>query len=68
MWNLKSKTNECIQQNRNGLTDLENKLVVTSGEKEGRKSMVIGIKGIKRHKLLCQNKYDTKIQCTAQGK
>ena len=29
MWNLKHKTNEWIQQNRNRFTDIENKLVVT---------------------------------------
>ena len=34
MWNLKNKTNECIQQNRNRLTHLENKLVITRGERE----------------------------------
>ena len=26
MWNLKNKTNEWIQQNRNRLTDIENKV------------------------------------------
>ena len=34
MWKLKNKTNESIQQNRNRLTNIENKLVVTS-EKRG---------------------------------
>ena len=37
MWNLKNKTEERIQQNRNRFTDLENKLEVTSGEREGGK-------------------------------
>ena len=37
MWNIKYKTNEHIKQNRNRLTDIENKLVVTSGEREGRR-------------------------------
>ena len=32
MWNLKNKTDEQIQQNRNRLTDTENKLEVTRGE------------------------------------
>ena len=31
---LKNKANECIYQSRNRLTDIENKLVVTSGERE----------------------------------
>ena len=31
MWNLKNNTNEHILQIRNRLTDIENKLVVTSG-------------------------------------
>ena len=30
----KNKTNEYIQQNRNRLTDIENKLVETSGNRE----------------------------------
>ena len=33
MWNLKNNTNEYIQI-RNRLTDIENKLTVTKGEKE----------------------------------
>ena len=41
MWNLK-KYNKLvnIQQERSRLTDIENKLVVTSGEREGRRSEV----------------------------
>ena len=35
MQNLKNKTNGQIQQKRNRCTDTENKLVVSSGEKEG---------------------------------
>ena len=35
MWNIKNKTNECVQQNTNRLRDIENKLVFTSGEREG---------------------------------
>ena len=31
MWNLKNETNGQIQQNRNRLTDTENKLVVSRG-------------------------------------
>ena len=34
MWNLKNKTNECIQQNRNRLTHVENKLVIINRERE----------------------------------
>ena len=34
MWNLKNNTNQCIYKNRNSLTDIEIKLVVTKGEKE----------------------------------
>ena len=37
MLNLKNKTNKCIEQNRNRFTDTENKLVVTNGEREGRR-------------------------------
>ena len=33
MWNLKNKTNEWIQQNKNRLTDIENKLMSTSGDR-----------------------------------
>ena len=36
MYNLKHRTNVHIYKNRNRLTDTENKLVVTSGEREGR--------------------------------
>ena len=50
MCNLKNKTNERIYQNRNELTDTENKLVVTRGERGGRTGKQV--KGIKRHKLL----------------
>ena len=35
MWNLKNKTNECMLQNRNRLTDIESKLVITSRKREG---------------------------------
>ena len=37
MWNLKNETNEYnkTEQNINRLTDIEKKLVVTSGEREG---------------------------------
>ena len=34
MWNLKNKTNKYIYQNRNRLTDAENKLLGTSGERK----------------------------------
>ena len=39
MWNLKNK-NEQIQQNRNRLTDTENKLVATSGERDGGRGKI----------------------------
>ena len=46
-----SKTNECIQQNRNRLADTEDKLVDISGETEaGRGKREYGIR---RCKLLC---------------
>ena len=32
MWNLKNKTNEQTEQNRNSLIDTKNKLVVARGE------------------------------------
>ena len=32
MWNLKNHTDESIYQNRNRLTDIENKLMVTKGK------------------------------------
>ena len=34
MWNLRNKTDECIYQNRNRLTDTKNKRVDTNGERE----------------------------------
>ena len=34
LWNLKEQ-NKCIEQSKNRLTDAENKLVFTSGEREG---------------------------------
>ena len=34
MWNL-NKVNKQTKQNENRLTDIENKLVVTSGERDG---------------------------------
>ena len=44
MGNLKNKTNKCICWNRNRLTDIENKLVVTDGKREGvRGNMGYGI-------------------------
>ena len=35
MWNLKKKYKRTYLQNRNRLTDIENKLMVTKGEKGG---------------------------------
>ena len=38
MWNIKQKKNErTYLQNRNRSTDLENKLMVNKGEREGNK-------------------------------
>ena len=39
-WNLNNKTDECIQQNKNRIADIENKLVVTTGEWEGGKGKI----------------------------
>ena len=36
MWNLKTIIYKEIKQNKNILTDIENKLVVTSGERQDR--------------------------------
>ena len=36
MWNLKKKIIQMNLQNRNRLTDIENKLTVTKGEREGK--------------------------------
>ena len=47
-WNLKYKTNECIQQNRTRLTDVENKLVDMSGGRQGgRAQWGMGLRCIK---------------------
>ena len=35
MWNLKNKTNEYTEQNRNRLIDTENKWVIARGEASG---------------------------------
>ena len=52
MWNLKNKTNERIQQNRNRLTHLENKLVITRGERQRGGTRQESV--IKKHKQLCR--------------
>ena len=52
MWKLKNKTNEWTYQNRNRPTDIENKSVVTSAEKNGEGRGKVGM-GIKRYELLC---------------
>ena len=41
MWKLKSK---CIYPNRNRLTNTESELVVTNGEREGRKGQDKGMR------------------------
>ena len=43
MWDLKDKTNKCIKQSRNRLTEVENNLVVTSRERE-REEGHIGVR------------------------
>ena len=35
MWNLKNGTNELIYKKKNRVTDVENKLMVTKGERWG---------------------------------
>ena len=44
MWNLKSTKNYLIKQKRNRLADTENKLVLTSGEREAGRGN-IGVEG-----------------------
>ena len=39
-WSLNNKTDDCIQQNRNRIADIENKLVVTTGEWEGGRDKI----------------------------
>ena len=41
-WNLKNDTNELIYNNRNRLTDFENKLMVTKGERWGGRGKLGG--------------------------
>ena len=43
MMNLKTNTNECNMQNRNRFIDIENKLDVTNGEREGREGQILGL-------------------------
>ena len=48
MWNLKNKTNEQTQSNRNRVIDTENKQVVARGERGGgRKEIGEGDEGYK---------------------
>ena len=42
MYDLKNNTNECIQQNRNRLTDIGNKLEIICGKGEGEKGKLGG--------------------------
>ena len=50
MWNLKNNTNDYICKT-NRLTDIEDKLVVSKGERErGREKLGYGIE---RYKLVC---------------
>ena len=43
MWNLKKYVHLTYLKNRNGVTDVENKLMVTKGEKGGGINWEIGI-------------------------
>ena len=43
MMNLKINTNECNMQNRNRFIDIENKLDVAKGEREGREAQIPGL-------------------------
>ena len=40
LWNLENKRNKQIQQNRNRFMDIDNKLVVTSREREGGRGKI----------------------------
>ena len=35
MWNLKKNTNESTEKNRNKLTDIDNKLMISKEERQG---------------------------------
>ena len=41
MWNLKYDTNELIYENRNRLTDIENRLVVAKGKGAERDELAV---------------------------
>ena len=43
MMNLKINTNECNMQNRNRFIDIENKLDVANGVREGREGQIPGL-------------------------
>ena len=45
MWNLKKRYERTYLQNRNRLTDIENKLMVTKGEGGRDKLGVLGLAG-----------------------
>ena len=53
-------------QNRNRLTDIENKFVVTIGEGE-KERCTLGY-GIKRHKLLCIKEISDRVILYSTGK
>ena len=43
MWNLTYDTNEFIYETETDLTDIENKLMVTKVEREGRRGQIRGV-------------------------
>lgn len=59
-WNLNNKIDECIQQKRNRIADIENKLVVTTGEWEGGRGQD-RVCGLTYCKLLCIKYISLKI-------
>ena len=43
MWNLKNNTKESVYKTETDLTDIENKLMVTKVEREGRRGQIRGV-------------------------
>ena len=52
IWNLKSKTNNYEKKNKNRLMDTKSRLVLTRGERDGRrgKNSVRGLRSSNYHK------------------
>ena len=59
MWNLKYDTNEPIYENRNGIMDIENRLVVAKGEGVGG-GMEWEVR-VSRCKLLYRERINNKV-------